>query len=112
MPDKVKLKVQERGPDCFISSKVDMFKVLSQELRIESLEQNHIPAKDDAFSFQSILHMRGDNMYVPDIPGSEFLFNGEIWHTGNLEPIDPEDNDSEWLHRNLLACKGSKQKIK
>lgn len=56
--------------------------------------------------------MRGEHLYVPNMPGSDFLFNGEIWHTGNFDPIDPRDNDAEWLHRNLLACKGSRQKIR
>lgn len=33
-PRKIRQKVQERGPDCFISSRLDMFKVLSRQLDI------------------------------------------------------------------------------
>lgn len=41
------------------------------------------------------------------------MYNGEIWDTGSLQPIDADkgQNDSEWLHKALLACKGSEEKI-
>jgi len=37
------------------------------------------------------------------------MYNGEIWDTGSLNPIENEkgQNDSEWLHKALLACKGN-----
>lgn len=50
-------------------------------------------------------------MYLPRIPGSHFLYNGEVWDTGSLEPIEPGQNDSEWFHMRLLECKGSREKI-
>lgn len=33
-PSKLKFKLQERGPDSFTSSRLDMFKVMSQQLDI------------------------------------------------------------------------------
>jgi hypothetical protein len=47
--------------------------------------------KGNALAVQSILHLRGAHSYVCDTPGSYFLFNGEIWETGNLPPIDEEN---------------------
>lgn len=58
---------------------------------------------------QSILHLRGTESYYSNSPGSYYLYNGEIWDTGNLEPIDEEkgENDSSWMHKRLMECKGS-----
>lgn len=41
-----------------------------------------------AIAVQSTLHLRGNHIYQPNKPGSFFLYNGEIWHTGNLQPIN------------------------
>lgn len=99
-----------RGPDQLVAHHIDMYKT---NYRVIEKEGHVSIDKGNAVGVQSILHMRGEHSYTPDSPGSYFLFNGEIWETGNLPPIDEEggENDSKWLHRTLMACRGSEEKI-
>lgn len=55
---------------------------------ISSKEHGNIIDKGNALGVQSTLHLRGFNSYTPETHGSYFLFNGEVWETGNLPPID------------------------
>jgi hypothetical protein len=98
----------QRGPSKMAAHLIDMYKT-----NYHLLAHPHMPEKGFALGVQSTLHLRGFHCYTPDSPGSYFLFNGEVWETGNLPPIDEEngENDGEWLHRTLMACKGSEEKI-
>ena len=60
---------------------------------------------------QSVLHLRGKSSYVPNTPGSYFLFNGEVWDTGSRAPIQEQQNDGEWLHHILMGCNGSEERM-
>ena len=103
--------LSRRGPNEIIAHEIDMYKT-----NYDVCKQNKDALKienGNAIGIQSILHLRGTQSYVCQAPGSYFLFNGEIWHTGNLSPIDEEsgENDGKWLHETLMRCKGSEEKI-
>ena len=91
-----------------------MYKTLYKEakINIHGEEEYKVP-KGMAIAIQSTLHLRGNQIYHPTTPGSYFMYNGQIWDTGSLQPIDNDkgQNDSDWLHKALLACKGNEQKM-
>lgn len=97
-PQRAKDIISNRGPDHIAVSTVDMFKIVPEPIDVSKLEENMVPLEEKAISFQSVLHLRGDDMYVSKQPGSHFLYNGEIWDTGNLKPIGENQNDGEWMH--------------
>jgi hypothetical protein len=88
-----------------------MFKVVGEEVRIENMDHNLVVTEGLAYGFQSTLHLRGDGIYNPKQPASFFLYNGEVFDTGTLPPLESHQSDSEWFHQRLLECKGSRNKI-
>lgn len=75
-PEKISKRIKQRGPDHLETTHIDLFKVNYEGISIQSLDDNHFAGKDEAFGFQSILHLRGKHYFTPDIPGCYFLFNG------------------------------------
>ena len=69
-----------------VSHQIDMYK--TNYKLITSKEESTQIEKGNALGVQSTLHLRGQNSYTPNTPGSYFLFNGEVWETGNLPAID------------------------
>lgn len=78
-----------------------MFKILSDPINVSDLDESCIPTEGLGFSFQSVLHLRGEEIYVSKQPGSHFLYSGEIWDSGNMIPIENSQNDGEWFHQRL-----------
>jgi asparagine synthetase B (glutamine-hydrolysing) len=109
--DKIRERLCERGPDHFETTAVDMFKIATEQAHLENLEHNFVVEEGLAYGFQSTLHLRGDAIYKPSQPASFFLYNGEVFDTGTLPPVEDHQNDSEWFHQQLLECKGSRAKI-
>lgn len=72
-----------RGPNKMVTHQIDMYKTNYHQVG----EAQHLE-KGNAIGVQTTLHLRGLHSYTPDSPGSYFLFNGEVWETGNLPPID------------------------
>lgn len=80
--------IGKRGPDHVKVTEIDMYKTLYKEAKINiHMEEEYKVPKNTALAIQSTLHLRGEHIYHPNVPGSFFLYNGEIWDTGSLEPI-------------------------
>lgn len=77
--------IAKRGPDHLKLTEIDMYKILYKEMKVNlNVEEEYKVPKGTGVAIQSTLHLRGNHIYHPTIPGSFFLYNGEIWDTGVL----------------------------
>lgn len=88
VPAFVKKLIGNRGPDQLKMTLIDMFKTVYKEIHLPSENDQYRIEKGTALGIQSTLHLRGHKIYAPTTPGSFFLYNGQIWDTGSLNPID------------------------
>lgn len=87
-----------RGPNETVAHSIDTYKTNYETCKLH--QEPLLIENGNAVGLQSILHLRGNYSYACQTPGSYFLYNGEIWDTGSLPPIDEEngENDAKWLH--------------